>query len=229
VLATNKLKMKHILLILTILVLLNSCNSKAQELSSDDLNKIELAKTHISSQRSMEAIEVLKDIEDKSYEAKYLSACAYRDLDDKDAAIKRYEEVYSVQPGYRYTCLFLSQAMLSKIDFEKSRTKNDINIIQKSINLITEGIGYQKEVASKDMLAKHYAIRGQLVQMQGKFDKAIEDLTLAIELDPQGSFYSIRAMGYYFKDQKELACKDFEKGRELGETYQEEEVEKICR
>jgi tetratricopeptide (TPR) repeat protein len=220
--------MKQLLLTLTLLTLF-SCNTPEKGLSSDDSNKIELAKTHISSFKSREAIEVLKDIEDRSFEAKYLSACAFRDIDDKDAAIKRYQEVYNVQPDHRNTCLYLAQVMVSKIDFDKPITKNDIKIIENSIKLITEGIGYNQESGTKDVLARHYATRGQLVQLQEKFDKAIEDLTIAIELDPQGDYYSRRAMSYYFKGQKELACKDFEKGRELGETYQEEQVNEICR
>ena len=32
----------------------------------------------------------------------------------------------------------------------------------------------------------------------------------------------------HFMNKSDLACADFQKGKELGETYNEEEIKKIC-
>jgi tetratricopeptide (TPR) repeat protein len=222
--------MKQFLLIPTVALILfsSSCNSQELKLSNEESQKIELAKTYISSLKSKEAIDLLKDLEGKSYEAKYLSACAYRDLNQHKVAEEKFKEVYDLKPDYRHTCLFLAQSMLKRYDLNQA-TQANIVLAAESIQLITEGIEYNKQTATKDMLAKYYATRGQLVQLQGEFTQAIDDLTKAINLNPQGDYYSRRAMSFHFNGQDDLACKDFAKGREMGETYNEEEIKNICR
>lgn len=69
-----------------------------------------------------------------------------------------------------------------------------------------------------------YATRRQLVQLLGEFEDALQDLTKAIELDPQGDYYSRRAMTYYFLNKLDLSCADFRKGKELGEIYYEDDI-----
>ncbi len=208
--------MKHLLFPLLFIAIISSCNSQK-------------AKTYISSNKNDEALLVLLNLTDKSYEANYLSACALKNLKQYDNAEKRFKEVYLIKPSYRYTCLYFTQCMLKKIDLSKPATKDHIIIQNEAIKILTEGISYNKDSIPKVMLARYYATRGQLAQLQGNFTKAIEDLTFAIDLDSQGDYYSRRAMSYHFNGQDELACKDFEKGKELGEKYEENEIKKICR
>jgi tetratricopeptide (TPR) repeat protein len=221
--------MKQFLFFSILFSLVLSCHSQEKKVSSDELNNIQQARILIDSHKYNEAIEVLKSIGDKSYEANYLTGVALRNLKQYDLAEKKFNKVYLIRPNYEHTCLFLAQCMLKRIDLNNKPTKESLNIQNCAIKLITEGIGYNKDSITKDMLARYYATRGQLVQLQGQFVKAIEDLTMAINLDPQGDYYSRRAMSYYFNGQHELACKDFEKGKELGEIYVDEEINKICR
>jgi tetratricopeptide (TPR) repeat protein len=182
----------------------------------------------MKNQKFQEALNSLENYPEDNIETNYLSAYCHFKLKDFKSAENNFAQVYKINPSHRYTCLFYAQSKIDQIDLSSERTEMDLTIMQNAVKILTKGIKLTSKNIPNDILASYYATRGQLLQLLDDFEDALSDLTKAIELDPQGDYYSRRAMTYYFMEKSDLACADFEKGKELGEIYNEEEIKKIC-
>jgi tetratricopeptide (TPR) repeat protein len=219
--------MKNVITIVIILITIISC--KAQVENSDlDKTVFKEVESLMKNQKFQEALNSLENYPEDNIETNYLSAYCHFKLKDFKSAENNFAQVYKINPSHRYTCLFYAQSKIDQIDLSSERTEMDLTIMQNAVKILTKGIKLTSKNIPNDILASYYATRGQLLQLLDDFEDALSDLTKAIELDPQGDYYSRRAMTYYFMEKSDLACADFEKGKELGEIYNEEEIKKIC-
>jgi len=219
--------MKNIISIIIILITIISCKAhvESSNLEKTDFKKIE---SLMKNQKYQEALNSLKDYPEDDIETKYLTAYCHFKLKDFKTAENLFEQVYKIKPSHRFICLFYAQSIIDQIDLNSPRTEKDLTIMQNAVEILTKGIELTSTTIPNDILASYYATRGQLFQLINEFESALSDLNKAIELDPQGDYYSRRAMTYYFMNKSDLACADFRKGKELGETYNEEEIKKMC-
>lgn len=66
-------------------------------------------------------------------------------------------------------------------------------------------------------MATSLRFRGYIYSEKGSIDKAIEDLTLAINFNPT-DFYAYAARGNFYSDKglKDKSCEDYRKAADLG-------------
>ncbi|MBI3378048.1 MAG: tetratricopeptide repeat protein [Nitrospirae bacterium] len=68
-----------------------------------------------------------------------------------------------------------------------------------------------------------YGLRGGAYRRKEQYNKAIEDYTKAISLDPNpnraGIYYTNRAAAYWKMGDKNRAITDYQKGCDLGNEY----------
>jgi len=218
-----KNSMRQTIYILLILLSI-SCSGQTKKTSSVNA-KVEQADKLTDQGKYSEAIQLLKGSE--STEAIYLLGVSHLRIKDYEKAILNFQQIYSSQPEYKNTCFNLSQCYLEKTDWINTSIDNSktINLV---IKYLTEGINLKSGHIPNNYLAQYYSNRGQMFQIISEFDNAIEDFSMAIDLDVQGDYYSRRAMTYHLMGKDNLACEDFKKGKVLGETYNEEEIKKIC-
>lgn len=223
----NNQSMKNVISIVIILITIISCKAQVE---NSDLDKTDFKEVEslMKNQKFQEALNSLENYPEDNIETKYLSAYCHFKLKDFKSAENNFAQVYKINPSHRYTCLFYAQSKIDQIDLSSERTEMDLTVMQNAVKILTKGIKLTSKNIPNDILASYYATRGQLLQLLDDFEDALSDLTKAIELDPQGDYYSRRAMTYYFMEKSDLACADFEKGKELGEIYNEEEIKKIC-
>jgi tetratricopeptide (TPR) repeat protein len=219
--------MKNITSIIIILITIISCKAQVENSNLDktDFNEIEKLTKNKNYQ---EALNSLKNYPEDHIETKYFSAFCHFKLKDLKLAENLFEQVYKIKPSHRYTCLFYSQSKIGQIDLDGPRTEMDLTKMQNAVEILSKGIELTSTIIPNDILARYYATRGQLLQLLDEFESALSDLNKAIELDPQGDYYTRRAMTYYLMNKSDLACADFQKGKELGETYNEEEIKKYA-
>ena len=208
-----------------LLILLSiSCTGQTKK-TINETDKVVQADKLTDQGKYHEAIQLLNGAE--STEAIYLLGFSYLKLKDYKTAIANFQQIYSNQPEYKNTCFNIAQCYLENTEWfnssiDKSKT---IDLV---IKYLTVGINLKSGDITNNYLAQYYSNRGQMFQIKSEFDNAIEDFSMAIDLDVQGDYYSRRAMTYHFMGKDNLACEDFKKGKELGETYNEEEIKKIC-
>ncbi|MGQ8338520.1 tetratricopeptide repeat protein [Sunxiuqinia sp. A32] len=215
--------MKQTLYILLILLSV-SCSSQTKRINNEN-EKILQADKLTDQGKYNEAIQLLNGAE--SSEALYLIGFSYLRIKDYKNALSNFQQVYRKQPEYKNTCFNIAQCYLEKTDWfnpsiDKSKTIDTV------IKYLTEGINLKSNYIPDNYLAQYYSNRGQMFQIKSEFDKAIKDFSMAMDLDVQGDYYSRRAMTYHFMGKDNLACEDFMKGKELGETYNDKEIKKIC-
>ncbi len=214
--------MKQTIYILLVLLSL-SCGQIKK--TANETDKVEQADSLTNQGKYHEAIQLLNGAE--STEAIYLLGFSYLRIKDYENAIACYQQIYSNQPEYKNTCFNIAQCFLEKTDWFNSSTDKS-ETIDLIIKYLTKGINLKSGNIPNKQLAQYYSNRGQMFQIKSEFVTAIEDFSMAINLDVQGDYYSRRAVTYHFMGKDNLACEDFKKGKELGETYNEEEIKKIC-
>jgi tetratricopeptide (TPR) repeat protein len=216
--------MKQILYILITITLL-SCNGQEKKTNQDEKQKIQEADRLTDKGQYAKAIDILSDLESK--ESAYLKGFSYLRLKDYKNAILNFEIVYKSDATYKNTCFNIAQCYLEKTNWTDN-TIDKTESINRIVSLLTEGINLKTGAIPNNYLAQYYANRGQAFQVSSDFKKAVLDFSKAIELDGQGDYYSRRAMTYHLMGKNDQACMDFEKGKSLGESYNEEEIRKIC-
>ncbi len=222
--------MKITLLILTTLTLL-SCNSQKRkniEPTRTVDEKVELADKLTDQGDYQKAIQVLLTIDQPTAESDYLLGFSYLRIQEYNKAISAFEKVYQENPEYRNTCFNLAQCLLEKTNWNQP-SKESVKTSRIIIKYLTDGINYKTGNIPDDYLAQYHANRGQMLQLNSEYEQALSDFNIAIKLDAQGDYYSRRAMTHHFMGNNDMACQDFETGKALGETYVEEEINKICR
>lgn len=79
-------------------------------------------------------------------------------------------------------------------------------------------------------LAKYHLGRGStLYVVYDDYKGAFEEYTLAIKYDPKyAAAYRCRGEARIKLGQKDEACKDFKKSKELGDEYAQDDIDKYC-
>jgi Tfp pilus assembly protein PilF len=128
--------------------------------------------------------------------------CA-KNMNKDDEAIKDFEKVLELRPGY-----LKSLSIVVKLYTKKGDTEKALNAFSTLIKTSPS--------------AFHYFDRGTLLSETGKDDEAILDFTKAIELDETMSIaYYNRGLLYYQLKDYEKAIKDFDKTLQYSDSEPE--------
>lgn len=121
------------------------------------------------------------------------SSITYLDLEDKDSALQRINEVVEFAPNNPQVYMVRGSIELAKGD--TIQTLNDLN----------------KAVTLDKYLSRAYAMRGMVNYMRNENDSAIIDMNHAIELDPNiYDYYINRGLVLYASNNFRGAMKDYD-------------------
>ena len=100
-----------------------------------------------------------------------------------------------------------------------------------NMGLMTEaGEDFTQAIKLDSSYADAYNKRGVTNAMLGNWNSALDDYTKALTINPGLSdVYYNRAVGHFHRGEKELACLDFKKGAELGNTQCILAADDLCR
>ncbi len=170
--------------------------------------------------------------------AYYNRGNAYEQRGQYDLAIKDYDEVIYLDPGYAAAYLNRGNAYQGKGDYDQAIQDYD-EIIRRSPEFApayyNRGNAYQRKgeldpaISDYDAVisldpgyAPAYLNRGNAYQGKGQYDQAIEDYNEAIRLDPSHAHaYYNRDIAYRNKKNLDQALRDYNEAIRLNPVYAE--------
>lgn len=78
-------------------------------------------------------------------------------------------------------------------------------------------VHFNNAVELNPQLPDGYLYRAKIFINQGKYKKAIEEITVVLELDPDyGEAFNARGQAYFYLGDRDNSCRDWKKAHELG-------------
>ncbi len=143
--------------------------------------------------------------------AHYL-ARIYFEKGEKTLALSYYEDAVELNPQDSVSLLAIGQVYFDLREFELAMKY------------------YNEAIESAPYYGLAYYNRGTLHGMKQEFMPALDDLNKSIKLDPSNpNAYLNRGLAYFFLENREAACNDWEKAAEMGLEKGVEAVETYCK
>ncbi|MEJ2593927.1 MAG: tetratricopeptide repeat protein [bacterium] len=148
---------------------------------------------------------------ENSKAAHYL-ARIYFEKGEKTLALSYYEDAVELDPKDSVSLLAIGQVYFDMREYDQAMKY------------------YNEAIESAPYYGLAYYNRGTLHGMKQEFMPALDDLTRSIKLNPDNpNAYLNRGLAYFFLENRDAACKDWEKAAEMGLEKGIEAVETYCK